>query len=351
MSSFHYGVVNLFSSSTRPITIVIKYDDQTTTPESGEFILERGMIREYTVLILIAFGLVITWLIDYTYPHPYIRNLFLTLVTLFVIYLVFEILIQKVFSSRITDQKTRYTLNKLFYILSIALFIAITISIWVEDPTSLLVTYSIIGAGIAFALQDVFKNFVGGMYIMASSLMKVGDRIEIDGHYGDVMDIGIMSTTVMEIKGWVQGDQASGRLVSIPNGYVLSKVAINYTKDHSFIWDELFIPITYESDWRSATSIVMGILNRETESLTEKAQDEIERLGERFYLPRKETEPAVYMTLTDNWISLEARYVTDARNRRIMKNRISGLILEAFESAENIAIASETATITVVPGE
>lgn len=312
--------------------------------------MEKSMIREYSIVILIACGLIITWLVNYTYPHPYINNLFLTLLTLLIIYLVFEILVPKLFSSRISDQKTRYTLNKLFYILSIVLFIAITISIWVEDPTSLLVTYSIIGAGIAFALQDVFKNFVGGMYIMATSLMKVGDRIEIDGHYGDVMDIGIMGTTVMEIKGWVQGDQASGRLVSIPNGFVLSKVAINYTKDHSFIWDELFIPITYDSDWRTAISIIMEILEKETESLTQMAQDEIERLGERFYLPRKETEPAVYMTLTDNWITLEARYVTDARNRRIMKNRLSRLILETIEAAENIVIASETATITVFRG-
>jgi small-conductance mechanosensitive channel len=323
---------------------------------TGQQLLKRGVamekskIREYSIVILIACGLIITWLVNYTYPHPYINNLFLTMLTLFVIYLVFEILVPKLFSSRISDQKTRYTLNKIFYILSIVLFIAITISIWVEDPTSLLVTYSIIGAGIAFALQDVFKNFVGGMYIMATSLMKVGDRIEIDDNYGDVMDIGIMSTTVMEIKGWVQGDQASGRLLSIPNGFVLSKVAINYTRDHSFIWDEFLIPITYESDWRTAISIVMEILKKETESLTQTAQDEIDRLGERFYLPRKETEPAVYITMTDNWIALEARYVTDARNRRMMKNRLSRLILEAFEAEENIVIASETSRVTVVPG-
>ena len=186
---------------------------------------------------------------------------------------------------------------------------------------------------------------------MATSLMKVGDRVEIDGNYGDVMDVGIMSTTLMEIKGWVQGDQASGRMVSIPNGFILSKAAINYTRDHSFIWDELFIPVTYDSDWRTAISIVREILDKETDALTKQAQDEIERLGERFYLPKRETEPAVYVTLTDNWVRLDARYVTDARNRRIAKDRLSRLILEAFESAEDIHVASETATITVVPGK
>ncbi|HUU74624.1 MAG TPA: mechanosensitive ion channel family protein [Methanoregulaceae archaeon] len=305
------------------------------------------MIREYSAMILITAGAAVAWLVNYTYPNPNFQKLFLTLVSLAAIYLVFEILVQKIFSSRITDKKTRYTLNKVLYILSIVLFIAITISIWVEDPTSLLVTFSIIGAGIAFALQDVFKNFVGGMYIIGSGLFKVGDRIEIDEYYGDVMDIGIMNTTMMEIRGWVQGDQASGRLLSLPNGYVLNKVTFNYTKDHSFIWDELFIPITYDSDWRLAISLIKDILKKETESLTTQAQDEIERLGERYYLPRKETEAAVYMSLTDNWINLEARYVTDARTRRIRKSKISRLILEAVEEAENITIASETSTITV----
>ncbi|MDO8872845.1 MAG: mechanosensitive ion channel family protein [Methanoregula sp.] len=102
-------------------------------------------------------------------------------------------------------------------------------------------SYGIIGAGIAFALQDVFRNFVGGFLIMLSSMYRVGDRISIDNNYEDVMDTGVMSTTLMEIRGRVSGDQPSGRLFSIPDGLMINHLLYNYTRDHSFIRDELSI--------------------------------------------------------------------------------------------------------------
>lgn len=105
--------------------------------------------------------------------------------------------------------------NKALSVLSIVFIIVFILQIWVTDTSSLLVSYGIIGAGLAFALQDVFKNFVGGILIIVSGYYRVGDRITIDDKSGDVMDIGILNTTLMEIRGWVGGDQPSGRLLMI----------------------------------------------------------------------------------------------------------------------------------------
>jgi small-conductance mechanosensitive channel len=162
------------------------------------------------------------------------------------------------------------------------------------------------------------------------------------------MDIGILDTTLMEIRGWVRGDQPSGRLLAVPNGLVLNHSFINYTRDHSFLWDEISIPLTYESDWRRAREIVLSILKMETAAMTAQAELEIERLGQRYYLPRKVVEPSVYIALTDNWIALDARYVTDARTRRLLRSRLSELILSAIEKEETITIASETMTVTTI---
>ena len=82
--------------------------------------------------------------------------------------------------------------------------------------------------------------------------------------------------------------------------------------------------------------------------MTAQAELEIERIGERYYLPKKVVEPSVYISLTDNWITLDARYVTDARSRRILRTRLSELILAAIESDERITVASETMTVTSV---
>lgn len=293
------------------------------------------------ILITAALGAV-----TYVIEDAIVANLFLTALVFAISYLVFSVFIGMIIVRRIRDMKTRYTAKKTVSILSIVFVIILGLRLWVVDPAALLVTYGIIGAGIAFALQDVFKNVVGGILIIVSGYYRVGERIAIDDKFGDVMDIGILETTLMEIRGWVRGDQPSGRLLAVPNGLVLNHSFINYTRDHSFIWDEISIPLTYESDWRRARDIILSILKTETNAMTEQAEVEIERIGQKYYLPRKVVEPSVYVELTDNWITLDARYVTDARNRRILRSRLSELILSAIEKEENIAIASETMTVT-----
>jgi small-conductance mechanosensitive channel len=212
------------------------------------------------------------------------------------------------------------------------------------------VSYGIIGAAIAFALQDLFKNFVGGFLIIISSMYRVGDRISIDDKYGDVMDIGIMNTTLMEIRGWVSGDQPSGRLLFIPNGFVMNHSLYNYTRDHSFVWDEISIPLTYDSDWKLAKDLILGIIIKETAAMTKQADEEIERIGETYYLPKKIVDPSAYITLTDNWITLDVRYVTDVRSRRSLRSRLNELALTAIQKEARITIASTTVTVTTVEG-
>ncbi len=277
-----------------------------------------------------------------------VTNLFLTSLVLAASYLVFSVLLGQLVVRRIQDQKTRYTARKVLSIISIVVILVATLRIWITDTSSLIVSYGIIGAALAFAVQDVFKNFVGGILIIASGYFRVGDRISIGDHVGDVMDIGIMNTTMMEIRGWVKGEQPSGRLVVVPNAQVINHVFFNYTRDHSFVWDEISIPLTYESDWRKARDIILSILKRETDTMTEQAEVEIERIGEKYFLPRKVGEPSIYLSLTDNWILLEARYVADTRTRRILRSRLSELILAALETEETITVASETMTVTTV---
>jgi len=273
-------------------------------------------------------------------------NLFYTSLTLTVVYILFSVFIDLFIVKNIQDLKTRYTANKAVSALSIVLVLALTLRIWVTDTSSLIVSYGIIGAAIAFAIQDVFKNFVGGILVIVSGYYRVGDRISIEDTIGDVMDISIMNTTLMEIRGWVKGDQPSGRLVVVPNGHTINRIFYNYTRDHSFVWDEISIPLTYESDWRRAKEIILSILTNETGAMTEQAEEEIERIGEKYFLPKKVVEPSVFVSLTDNWILLDARYVTRTQTRRVLRSRISELILSAIEKDDTITIASETVTVT-----
>ncbi len=203
------------------------------------------------------------------------------------------------------------------------------------------------GAGIAIALQDLFKNFVGGLTIFLTSIYRIGDRVEIDSRFGDVIDIGMMYTTLLEIREWVDGDQATGRLSMMPNGVVLSKSVINYTKDHSFIWDEITLPLTYDSDWRKAAKDFEDIARKETERYVADAEKQMAAIMQKYYFSARAVEPSVFVTVTDNWIALSVRYITDARHRREIKSGLYKLIKAYIEASDGkIVIASESLTVS-----
>ncbi|MDO9549842.1 MAG: mechanosensitive ion channel [Methanoregula sp.] len=301
----------------------------------------------FSALLLLSVGLGAA---AHVINEQVVTDLFFTSLVLTVTYLLFPVITGIFLVRRISDLKTRYTAKKAISIVSVVFIIALCLRIWVTDTSALIVSYGIIGAAFAFALQDVFKNFVGGLLVIITSMYRIGDRISIDNNFGDVMDIGLMSTTLMEIRGWVSGDQPSGRLLILPNGLVITHALYNYTRDHSFVWDEISIPLTYDSDWKLAKELVLGIVVKETALTTKQADEEIERIGEKYYLPKKVVEPSAYITLTDNWITLDVRYVTDARSRRTLRSRLNELVLTAIEKDDRITISSTTVTVTTIEG-
>ncbi|MFH1127730.1 MAG: mechanosensitive ion channel domain-containing protein [archaeon] len=297
------------------------------------------------VLILIMIS-VLLWFIGQDYPAAIITKTLHTFIALTIIYIIFSVF-EEITLKSIKNTKTRYSFKKATSTLDIVISLIVLMSIWVENPETLLVTYGLIAAGVAIALQDFFRNFVGGVVIFTTGIYRVGDRIEISSRYGDVIDIGILYTTMMELRGWVEGDQASGRLTIVPNGCVLSEAVNNYTKDHSFIWDEIQIPITYDSDWKKAFDSFMSIIQKETKDTTAQAEKEISKLEEKYYLHKRSIEPAIFIKLTDNWIDFSIRYVTDVRSRRFLHSKLSRLILEEISKSKDIKIASETMEVSL----
>ena len=298
-------------------------------------------------LLMISSGLF--WLVHFRYPNPYVRNVFYTFLTLTILYFLFRIAFEVVVAKRIRESKTRYSFRKTVSILYLVVSVAIMLRIWVEDAHMLTVSYGLVGAGIAVALQDFFKNFAGGIVLFVTGIYRVGDRIEINSKYGDVIDIRMLYTTLMEMKEWVAGDQATGRLSIIPNGMVLSSTINNYTKDNNFIWDELAIPITYDSDWKEAVTKILGIVKEGTGKIADQAEKEISGLGEKYYLFKRTVQPEIFFTLTDNWITFNIRYISDVRDRRTLQHTLSQTILTEIQNSENIKIASTTLDITSFP--
>ncbi|WP_269851878.1 mechanosensitive ion channel family protein [Methanosarcina horonobensis] len=176
------------------------------------------------------------------------------LVSLIVIFLAYIInsIADSLILRRVSTSKDRYTMRKAISILVTVFALASLFAIWVERTTTLLIAYGILSAGVAIALQDLLRSLAGGILIIISRPFKAGDRIQVGECTGDVLDIGSFSTSVMEIREWVDADQYTGRILHIPNSFVLNQTIKNYTKDYSFIWDEIRILLIYGSNWKKS---------------------------------------------------------------------------------------------------
>ncbi len=207
--------------------------------------------------------------------------------------------------------------------------------------------FGLVGAGLAVALREPLLSIAGRIAISAGGMYSVGDRIELAKMSGDVVHIGFFYTRMMEIGNWIHGDQASGRIVQFSNSEAFGKPIFNYTRDFSYIWDEVSLPVTYDSNVAEATGILTDVGGQYTREFLQGAQAELEKMRRAFLLPKFELEPQVYIKITSNWIELAMRYVVDPKKRRNATSFIYSEVFKRVQQRDDIQIASETMDLTV----
>ncbi|SKB58648.1 mechanosensitive ion channel family protein [Maribacter arcticus] len=205
-------------------------------------------------------------------------------------------------------------------------------------------------AGIAFTLQELILSIAGSFYILMFRVYKPGDRIEINAIKGDVIDINNMFTTLMEMGEWVSTDNYSGRIVKISNAFVFKGPIKNYSMDFPFVWDELNIPIAYGSDLELAKKIVLDQANELLADYTKNSKAKWEELVDRYFLENAKLDPSIAIRLTDNWVELNLRYITDYKLRRLTKHQLFENIEKAIsQSSEKVTLASTTLQLLKIP--
>jgi small-conductance mechanosensitive channel len=232
--------------------------------------------------------------------------------------------------------------------------------IWFPDPSRLGTMAGLLTAGIAVALQRVITAMAAYLIILRGRVFTVGDRITIGGVRGDVVAMGLMQTTVMEMgeppsaqsgdpKVWVNARQYTGRIVRVTNDKIFDTPVYNYTREFPFLFEEIHIPIKYDADRARAESILLDVARTHTTDISREATGALVRLRERYFLPDAVSlEPAVYWRLTDNWIEMSLRFVTRERGARGVKDRMSRDIIAAFDAA-GLGLASGTYEIVGMP--
>ena len=284
------------------------------------------------------------WMLD-----PVVGKIVITVLAILILIVLIKFF-QKTLSRRIKDTDTRYRVRKSISFFGYLVAIFILTIIFSDKLGGLTVAFGVAGAGIAFALQEVIASFAGWFAISFAKFYKPGDRVQLGGIKGDIIDIGILRTTLMEVGQWVNGDLYNGRVVRIANSFVFKEPVFNYSGEFPFLWDEITIPVKYGCDYKFAKDLFKNISNEILGDFSSRAQEAWDELVKKFLIENASVEPMITMVANDNWIEFTIRYVVDYKRRRTTKDKLFTRILEEVDkNSEKIGLASATFHLVETP--
>jgi small-conductance mechanosensitive channel len=273
---------------------------------------------------------------------PEVQSKLIESIFAILIILIIQRIIRRFIITRLQDLKIRYQWQKISLYLAVFLIVVFLLNTWLQIFGSVGTFLGLISAGIAIALKDPLVNMVGWAFILIRQPFKVGDRIQIGKTAGDVIDLRLFQFSIIEIGNWVDSDQSTGRIVHIPNGIVFLEPQANYTAGFQYIWNEIAILVTFESDWQKAKKILTDIVNHHGIMLTKEAEKQIKEAAKKFLIFYNKLTPIVYTSVKDSGVMLTMRYMCNPRERRITEEKIWEHILIEFAKHKDIDFAYPT---------
>jgi len=285
------------------------------------------------------------WLVENPTLYSIIKYILLVATVLIIIQILRQLL-----RKQVVDTAARYRSQKGIEIIGYVVLIFLSFSYFTGNIKDFTLAIGLFSAGIAFTLQELILSIAGSLYIFIVKVYKPGDRIEINGIKGDVIDVDSIYTTMMEIGQWVSSDNYSGRIVKLSNAFVFKGPIYNYSKDFPFIWDEFNLPIRYGSDVELAKSIVIKIASQTLSEYTINSKSQWKDVVNKYYIEDALVDPTLAITLTDNWIQFNLRYIVDYKKRRATKHILNDKIhKEVLKTNGKVTLASTTLELIKIP--
>lgn len=242
---------------------------------------------------------------------------------------------------RIDAAGNLYTFRKVVNLAIVAFVAAIVVAIWFRVVEAMALSLGLVGAGLMLALGPVITGVAGWVHVVTTKPYTVGDRVRVGGVRGDVVDIKLLHTLLLEI-----GDEGfTGSLVQVPNRAVLEREVVNDTKDFDFRWFTVELPVSYDSDWRKARDLFRSILVEKAGPAAVDAKQRVRQLRGRYYLEKQDVAPVVSVSFDSNWILLRGRHVAPVRGSLEMQNELMEAVIEALEEHPEIQVGSESMVV------
>lgn len=269
------------------------------------------------------------------------HKIFVSLLILFFLWLI-RISLLRIVWNRTKDIKLRYEWKRSLSLLIPLIGVVFVGAVWLPAFKQFGAFLGLFSAGLAIALKDPLTNFAGWIFLLFRKPFVVGDRVQIGEHAGDVVDIRIFQFTLLEIGNWVDADQSTGRIIHIPNGKVFIVPQANYTSGFDYIWNEIPVRVTFESDHLKAKSILQEIIKNYAKTYSTNAESEILEASKTYLIYYKNLTPIIYTTVKDFGVMLTIRYLCNPRKRRSSEHEIWEEIITRFKHQTDIQFAYPT---------
>jgi small-conductance mechanosensitive channel len=273
-----------------------------------------------------------------------VSNLIETVLIIFVLILI-RIIVVRIIDRQVKTTASRYRWRKNITYTLVFLGLLLIGRTWIEALGSLATFLGLLSAGLAIALRDPVTDIAGWIFLVWRKPFQLGDRIEVGNHKGDVIDIRFFKFTILEIGNWVHADQSTGRVIHIPNHLVLSESIANYTSEFEFIWNEIEVVFTFESDWKKAKHLLEEITNNHLMDYVNDAEQQIKRASKSYLIHYRNLTPIVYTDVVGDGIKMTIRHLSNPRRRRGINQMIWEDILEAIAKEDAIDFAYKTVRI------
>ena len=206
----------------------------------------------------------------------------------------------------------------------------------------------ILAAGLAVALQKYTASFFGYFVINFSRIYAPGDRIRIGNIKGDVRWVGVIHTTLEEVgEDEKLGGELTGRILHVPNLIILDQPVLNYSKDYSvheraitsdFMFDEVRIPLTSDSNVAKASQLLEGILRVEEDVYLKEAREMFQN-GYPKFLSEATGGPRILVHVEPQRIWINGKFVAPIRGRNQLRSRILVQFIERAKATPDVKLA------------
>ncbi len=263
--------------------------------------------------------------------HNLIEGLLWMLLVVVVVYVTHR-LIDRLFGSMNAENKRIETLRSVTKFAAEVLGAIVILFIVFGMPSQTTTILGLAGAGLTVAGKDVIMAFFGWFLLMGRNGIRVGDWVEINGVGGEVIEIGLLKTVLLETGNWADAGHPTGRRVSFVNSFAIEGHYFNFSTSGQWMWDELQLTLPADQDPYAVIDQLQKLVAKDTEANAKKAEQEWQHTTTRYHVQAFSAEPAINVRPSGSGVEVRVRYITRAYERHETRKRLYEAIVAVMRA-------------------